>query len=268
MSQDTFQLTLNAAEVYESQKVPAMFRPLAEATLREVSINSNDLVLDAACGTGIVSRLIEERVPNINCIVGVDLNKGMIEVAQTLTKDRQGLFEWHQADILTLPFEDNTFTIAFCQQGLQFFPSKVEALSEIRRVLGSDGRLVLTVWSEISPFFEALAESLKANITNSVAERSLAPFEFRDGQVIEQLISNAGFVDIRSDTITVERKMGPASISIPKEIAGNPVGPEVAEKGQDVIDQIVKEVGEALRPYQKEDGFVVPQSTHLIQALA
>ena len=47
-----------------------------------MSLYDGDRVLDAACGTGIVTRLVVQRFGNIGSIVGLDLNPGMLEVAQ------------------------------------------------------------------------------------------------------------------------------------------------------------------------------------------
>jgi hypothetical protein len=50
MSQEIFQLASGAAQIYEEQKVPAMFRPLAVATLDRVALRADDAILDIACG--------------------------------------------------------------------------------------------------------------------------------------------------------------------------------------------------------------------------
>lgn len=266
MAQHTFQLESKAAQIYETQKVPAMFRPLAEATLREVPLYEDDHVLDVACGTGIIARLAGEKVGNSGRVVGVDLNRGMIEVARASSDAQRNIFEWCQADVTALPFADDIFTIAYCQQGLQFFPDKAAALDEIQKVLRPDGRIILTVWSAASPLFIALAESLKIHVSAEIAARSLAPFAFRDEEIIRALLVDAGFVDVTLQKLTIERVIGPANESIPNEIAGNPVGPDVASRGEKVLDQIVKEVGKALESYQRHDGFAIPQDTHLFQA--
>ena len=267
MKQHDYQLTNKAAQIYESQKVNAMFRPLAEATLKQVALHETDFVLDIACGTGIVSRCIAEKVQVNKPIVGVDLNEGMIDVAKTTTASRMEMIEWHQADVTNLPFEDNSFTIAFCQQGLQFFPEKVKALEEIKRVLIPDGRLILTVWSSISPLFEALAQALRDNISQELANQSLTPFAFRDEQIITDLISKVGFKKITTSILTIQRQIGPAHSSLPREITGNPVGVAVL-KGQSVMNQIVKQVEAAIADYKTENGFSIPQQTYLFQAHA
>jgi len=265
VSKNNYQLNLNAAEVYESQKVNAMFRPLAEATLEQVLLHETDIVLDIACGTGIISRCIARKVQPVKAIVGVDLNEGMIEIARSVTKDKKQMFEWHCANVTNLPFDDNSFSIAFCQQGLQFFPDKAKALEEIKRVLMPDGRLILTVWSGISPLFEALAQAIEDKISQKLAVQSLAPFAFRDEQIITDLIGKAGFSNIETTTLTIKREIGPAQSSLPREIAGNPVGVAVMEKGQAVMDGIVRQVEDAIAVYRTETGFSIPQETFLIE---
>jgi ubiquinone/menaquinone biosynthesis C-methylase UbiE len=80
--QETFQLQGDAPQIYENQKVPAMFRPLAELTLTHTDVPEGSRVIDLACGTGIVGRLAAEKVGGSGSVVGVFLNAGMIEVAR------------------------------------------------------------------------------------------------------------------------------------------------------------------------------------------
>ena len=126
--QESWQLEGNAPQIYEDQKVPAMFRPLAEATLDRVDVPKGSRVLDVACGTGIVARLVAEKAGKSGSVLGVDLNAGMIEVAKQNSPVTEANVEWRQGDVNALPFPDASFDIAFCQQGLQFFPEKLAAL--------------------------------------------------------------------------------------------------------------------------------------------
>ena len=77
--QETFQLQGNAAQIYEEQKVPAMFRPLAEATLRQVDVHDGASVIDIACGMGIVGRLLPQNIGRSGSVTGVDLHKVRFE---------------------------------------------------------------------------------------------------------------------------------------------------------------------------------------------
>lgn len=266
MTQETFQLSGGAAAIYEEQKVPAIFSPLAEATLDAVPLFDDDSVLDVACGTGIVARKVRERIGPSARIVGTDLNEGMIDAARNLTDENSRSCEWYTADVTKLPFEDGTFSVAFCQQGLQFFPDQELALQEIKRVLRPGGRIALTVWSEANDLFKALAEALHRHVNDEVAERSLAPFASPGADALGSLVSEQGFGNVSAQVLAVERVLGDPENAIPKEIMGNPVGPAVLERGDAVMRRIVDEVIEALSGYRRGSHFVFPTHTHLIQA--
>lgn len=257
--QDSFQLQGNAPQIYEEQKVPALFRPLAELTLNHVEVRKGDRVIDVACGTGIVTRLVAGKVGKSGTIAGVDLNAGMIEAAQRYLTDMDATIEWHQCDVIDLPFADAIFDIAFCQQGLQFFPDKPAALSEIRRVLVPGGTMILTVWSSVSPLFAAIADAAKS---------ALSPYAYRDGELIKALVTEAGFSAINMEILVVERRIGPPEESIPNEIFGGSVGPFVAKLDESTQKTLFDDVAEALHDYLEHDGIVVPQEAHLIRAQA
>jgi ubiquinone/menaquinone biosynthesis C-methylase UbiE len=264
--QERFQLEGNAAHIYEEQKVPAMFRPLAELTLRNVEVRRGDRVLDVACGTGIVGRLAAQHAGGAGKVVGIDLNASMIEVARAAAPETDRILEWHVGDAGALPFPDASLELALCQQGLQFFPDKLRALKEIRRVLVPGGRVALTVWSSVSPFFAALADALTRYVSIESATRSLAPFTFRDPEVIRALMVDAGFQAIDMKILMVERQLGPMEESLPKEIAGTPFGQDVAKTGRTTQAALVKDVDEALRHFRVGDCFTIPQHTHLVRA--
>ncbi len=71
----------------------------------------------------------------------------MIEVAQRLSPVTGAAGEWRQGDVFALPVPGTSFDMAFCQQGLQFFPDKLAALKEKGRVLASGGSIILNAWS-------------------------------------------------------------------------------------------------------------------------
>ena len=59
---NAFHLSTTAAETYENQMVPSVFRPLAEATLDAISRPIGSRLIDIACGTGIIPKLLVERL--------------------------------------------------------------------------------------------------------------------------------------------------------------------------------------------------------------
>ena len=74
---------LNPAQAYEQLYVPALFRPIGNALLNRLEVSAADRVLDVACGTGIVARLIHGRVGAPKRLDGLDINPVMVAAAQT-----------------------------------------------------------------------------------------------------------------------------------------------------------------------------------------
>lgn len=140
-----FQLEGNAAQLYEKYSVPMGAKPAAERLLDNIRLTSSDSVLDAACGTGIVTRLIAARSQPVASIVGVDLNDNMLDVARSLEPSTGFPIEWRQGDLCALSFSDAEFDVVLCNHGFQFFPDKAVALNEIKRVLVPGGRFAFTV---------------------------------------------------------------------------------------------------------------------------
>ena len=91
-------------------------------------------VLDLACGTGIVSRFLLERQPNL-AVYGLDISPRMCAAAR-----RQGIRTFlGRAE--RMPFEDHSFSTIVCRQGLHYVDVS-DCLRECRRVLRPGGRIV------------------------------------------------------------------------------------------------------------------------------
>jgi ubiquinone/menaquinone biosynthesis C-methylase UbiE len=267
MAQNGFQLSGNAAAIYEEQKVPAMFAPLADATLNVVSLFDDDIVLDVACGTGVLARKVRGKTGPRSRIVGIDLNEGMISTAKGLTDPASQSCEWQIANATDLPFGDDTFSMVLCQQGLQFIPDKEGALREMHRVLRHEGRVALTVWNGMADFMVPIAHALRRYVSDEVAEKAKAPFAY-NGTALLQIISDIGFADVSIENLTINRTIRATNSAIRDEILGLPIASSVEDKGDDVLKKIIQETLSGLSKFSDGSDFIVPQHTHLIQGRA
>ncbi|WP_170562110.1 class I SAM-dependent methyltransferase [Ruegeria atlantica] len=259
---DAFQLSDAAAQKYQAHSVPAMFGPLAEATVRRLNLPANGQLLDVACGTGALTRVLLEHLPGKGRVVGADLNQTMIEVARSLATPTDHDLEWSTADVTNLPFGDQSFDLACLQQGLQFFPDKPAALAEIYRVLKSGGSLCLTCWRAISPFNDALAQALARHVGESAAKKARAPFSFRDGDLITSLLQDAGFSVVEHDAITLQRRFE----DLRAQILALPIESDIRQKGEGATEHVINDVSDFLLPYAQDGVFVVPQEAHFFVA--
>jgi hypothetical protein len=79
--QGQWQVAGNATETYERALVPAVFAAWAAQVVALADPRPGERVLDVACGTGVVARLVAQRVGPTGKVVGLDLNPGMLTVA-------------------------------------------------------------------------------------------------------------------------------------------------------------------------------------------
>jgi SAM-dependent methyltransferase len=201
------------AEIYEQYLVPAMFEPFARHLIQLCNIRSFDNILDVACGTGIASRLAIDYVDiTVGKVVGIDINPVMLNLARRCSDGKD--IEWEEGSATSLPFPNESFDLVVCQQGLQFFPDKLNALREMNRVLvgapsNGDkdygrGRLALSVWTSIkdSPGFHILEQLLQDTISHEAATIMQLPHSLPDSKELISLIKSAGFSKIMSKEIT------------------------------------------------------------------
>jgi SAM-dependent methyltransferase len=188
----------SAAEIYERHMVPAIFGPWAEDLVALAKPQPGERVLDVACGTGVVARLVAQSVGPSGAVVGFDLNPGMLAVARALPPPHGAQIEWREGNVSAMPFPDRTFDLVLCQQGLQFFPDRPGALREMHRVLGHGGRLALSVWRPMqhSPGFAALATALGRTIAPEAASIIQGPFALGSADDLRTPITGAGFRDV------------------------------------------------------------------------
>ena len=99
MTEHAWQISAEAAEVYEAKFVPAIFGEWAPRIADAVAIERGHRVLDVACGTGVAARECARRGATVT---GLDLNEGMLTVARRISPD----IDWRQGDASDLPFED------------------------------------------------------------------------------------------------------------------------------------------------------------------
>src|SRR5262245_34608362 len=196
-----WQLRGSAAEAYERYIVQAFMQGWTHALLERANLAAGARVLDVACGTGVVARLVATRVGQKGRVVGVDLNTGMLATARMLPQSLSGAaVEWREGNVTALPFPEAAFDAVLCQQALQFFPDKPAALRDMRRVLVSTGQLVLSVWRSIAhcPWLRAVADALERHVSPAAALGIRGAFALADKEELRALINAAGFRAVRN----------------------------------------------------------------------
>lgn len=223
---------VDAMTAYDEILVPRLFDPFAEVLLDGVEIAPGLAVLDIACGPGTVTRLVAPRLGPEGRVTACDLSPAMLEMAAGKPAlDDAAPITYCQCPADELDVPDGGFDIVLCQQGLQFFPDRLGALAEMRRVMKPGGRTGVAVWCAIeeNPFWDALATAV-GWILGKEAEigyRS-GPWGLPEADELARLFEAADFVDVdvSRHALPAVFEGGPAQLVA--TLSATSVGPQVA----------------------------------------
>jgi SAM-dependent methyltransferase len=259
---ETFLLSLEAAEVYESSFVPALFAPWAPMLVDAAGVSDGDRVLDVACGTGVVARTAAERVGPRGSVVGIDLDPAMLVVAERLRPD----IEWRVGDAGGLPFLARSFDIALCQAALMFFPDPSEALRQMARVVKDDGIVAIQVWDRLEdqpayrPFIDAAARHAGPEAIDLLGSY----FSRGDLSLLTELLRAAG---LRPAALRTEAKIlhfDSVEAFVMIEVRSTPLGDRL---GDDDLTLVIEDAREGLHAFMASDGTLdIPIRGHVITA--
>ncbi len=243
-----WQLSGNAAELYEQFLVPTIFVPWAQHLLSKSPPQTGQNILDVACGTGIVARMAKARVGSTGRVVGADLNAGMLQVAKAVAND--SLIEWIESDVADTPLENECFNTAYCQQGLQFFPDKVGALKEIARLLHPNGLCFAVVAQSLdqNPLMRSQVDALTKHVGADAANGIRSVCGLADGDEIAGLFEQAGYVDVNFDKVDLTLTHSEGRAFVQNGILSTPVAGIISDWSETarnaLIDDILTGFGE------------------------
>jgi ubiquinone/menaquinone biosynthesis C-methylase UbiE len=114
-------------------------------TLSLADLKSGDAVLDAGCGTGVLTRLAGQAVAPTGHAVGIDPAPDMIRLALENSASVRPYVAFSPSAIEDLPFEDASFDAAFASVMIHHLPQDLKrtGLREVFRVLKPGGRFVV-----------------------------------------------------------------------------------------------------------------------------
>ncbi len=156
-----------------------------------------DIVLDVACGPGIVACELAKFVSHVT---GIDITPAMIEQAKQMQKERKlHNITWKIGDIITLPFDDSSFSLVITRYSFHHLLNPLKVLGEMIRVCKPDGRIVII---DVTPEFS------KANEYNSVEKlrdpSHVKAFTFKE---LRSMMEESGLVNLETKCQNLEMEL-------------------------------------------------------------
>lgn len=105
----------------------------------KINLSSSEKVLEIGCGEGQLWKNNEDKIPKESEVILTDISSGMINDARVNLKNLKDNFEFHIADCVKLPYENESFDKVIANHMIFYVKDKKKAFSEIRRVLKKDG---------------------------------------------------------------------------------------------------------------------------------
>ncbi|MFN0131780.1 MAG: class I SAM-dependent methyltransferase [Phycisphaerales bacterium] len=269
------EFTGSIPDIYHACLGPLLFEPYAAdlvARVRRCLLSYSSApagapgprVLELACGTGIVTKHLLAALPPGGTLVATDLNTAMLDVARRYVgagapanagadgakgrAEGAARLTFQQADACKLPFPDGSFDLIVAQFGVMFFPDKVAAMREARRVLAKavpndaydrgqareSGRYLFNVWDSldhnpIPATVQATLESLlPANPPRFLAQ---TPYGWHDRATIESTVRAGGFATVTLEAVTFPSQSPSAADAARGLIDGTPNLVALSERG-------------------------------------
>src|SRR5215213_8675952 len=253
--------------LYDRCLGPLLFEPYAEEVARRARKLDPGHILETAAGTGIVTAALNRVLPDAH-IVATDLNPAMLEVAAQRVRSDRVTFE--PGDAQQLRFVDASFDLVVCQFGLMFFPDKVRANAEVRRVLRDGGRFIAVIWDRLDRnpaslvAHQAVAALYPDDPPNFLAR---TPFGYADPAAIEHDLLAAGFDDIELETIELKSRPTSARDAATGLVAGCPLAGEVEQRNPHGLDAAVAAAAESLKQLEVDGRLYSQLSAYVVTAI-
>jgi ubiquinone/menaquinone biosynthesis C-methylase UbiE len=259
VTDETYRLSAQAAEFYESTFVPALFRDWARQLVAFAGPAPGQRVLDVACGTGVVARELATKLDPAD-ITGLDVNPAMLEVARRLAPQ----ISWQEGDASALPFADGSFDLVVSQAALMFFPDRVAALREMGRL--STGEVVVQVPGRMShsPGYTALARILQRHVGDRAVDLLGAIFAVGEPAQLRELFTAAGLAVERFETWTGATRLPSVEEFLSVELL--PIADDVQP---DVRERLAADAAIELAPFiDSQQAIAAPIEVHLVAGRA
>ena len=158
---------LGAVAILESRGRAVGYLQMMRTLIDETQLRPGETVLEVGCGSGVLDRWLARHTGRANPIVGVDINRYLLQEAGALSR-KEGLeetIEYREGSAEALPFPDNSFDVTLSVTVIEEVDAK-RLLAEMVRVTKPGGRVAVIARSVDIPFLMnlPLRTELKAKV--------------------------------------------------------------------------------------------------------
>lgn len=232
--------------------------PAQQTLLKLAALKPGERVLESACGSGLVTRMIANAVGPKGEVVATDLSQNMVDM--TARHCAEGGLHWVTTSRMSaedLAVEAEHFDAALCALGIMYVPDPLAAVASMRRAVRRGGGVVATVWgqrrncgwAEIFPIVDARVAS------------EVCPMFFAPGTAgsLARDFAAAGLDDVREHRQQEELEFRDEKTLLTAMLIGGPVALAVKRFTPQVMAEVEGAFLASVRDYRTADGrYLIP----------
>ena len=260
----------DGAANYQGFLAPGMFTPFAARLIADLGIEPGAAVLDVACGTGVVARLAARATGRSGTVTGVDIGEPMLAVARCQEAEPDSApITYLEGSALDLPLADRSFDVATCHHGFQFFPDRVAAIQELRRVLRPGGRVAIACWTglEEMPVWSAIRDALQLHVGEEAGQMMTSPFAVSASE-LRDLLETGDFTDVAVERVELPASFAAVADFGARVIAAGPVAALFNQAPPAAREAVAAAVTEVVDQHTDADIVSFPMYSNIATGLA
>jgi ubiquinone/menaquinone biosynthesis C-methylase UbiE len=162
--------------------------------IKNAKIKSGQKVLDLACGTGLVTKKILNKIGRNGEVYGIDSSNSALKIAKKWVGNKKNV-HFVRGDAETIQF-NTKFDVITCQFALFFFPNEQMVLKNMKKILKKNGIIALSIHGKYNvPYFDSILNPIKKFIPDYLPQYPEMD-RFGTKEIFKQTLSKTGFQKI------------------------------------------------------------------------
>lgn len=259
----------SVAKLYDTILVPSIFQPWANKLIKEHGPWTNTSVLDLACGTGVVTKVLVQNIQPAGTVFALDINSQMLALAKHKCEQWTSAITFIEGSADQIDIPNNYIDTVVCQQGFQFFPDKKAAAREIYKVLKPRGKAIISTWCPVKycEIFGIVCDTLEAINEFEIAQMMRIPFDFMSQQELQNPFNDIGFTNIQVSKQEQTLYLNGGLESAIALAYATPIGPKLKALSFEDQDKFKRLLRNNLQRLQQPDGSFGKMLTNVLVAV-
>lgn len=251
--------------------------PIGTALIDHAGYTGGERVLDLGCGGGATTLEIARRVGPGGSAIGLDISPALVDFASKRAVDAGvANARFICADGATTKLSEAPFDRLFSRFGSMFFGDPVAAFANLRGMLKPEARIDLAVWAPPAenPWMAGAMGIIRQHVDMPApVPRAPGPFAFEDAAYMTEVLTGAGYSDIRITPHMCNLPVGGPG-NTPEQAAdfvtnGMSFGEILHDQPADVRDATLQEILALFRAHHVPDsGVLMGAKVWLVSARA